>query len=107
MGRVKTRKVRNIKRNNLNDSLDDKVKKEAIDDDIDFVVERENAHNYAKSVESTDKLNKKIEAEDSLSIGVMVLILVLCLVVGIVLGYLLYRLAINSSAVVLIFNPFR
>lgn len=54
----------------------------------------------------TDKeekeLDKAIENEENFSITVMVIILVLCFIVGISLGYVLYRIAINSSNVMMI-----
>ena len=50
------------------------------------------------------QLDKEIEAEDNLSIGVMILILIGCLALGVGVGYLLYRLAINSSAGIIVIN---
>ena len=48
-------------------------------------------------------LDKKIELEDNISIVAMIGILIFCFVIGISLGYILYRIAINSSnAMVLI-----
>lgn len=43
------------------------------------------------------KLDQEIEKEDNLSITVMIIILVLCFIIGISLGYILYRIAMNSS----------
>ena len=43
------------------------------------------------------KLDKEIEKSDNLSITVMVIILILCFVIGGILGYMLYRIAINNS----------
>ena len=51
-----------------------------------------------------EELDREILAEDNLSIGLMILILVGCLVLGITLGYILYRLAMNSSALTLVFS---
>lgn len=52
----------------------------------------------------TDKeLEKEALQEENISIAMIVLIIGLCFVVGISLGYILYRIAINSSSV-LIFN---
>ena len=47
---------------------------------------------------------KEALSDDSFSIGMIVLILVLCLFFGVSVGYILYRLAINSSALILIFS---
>ncbi len=52
------------------------------------------------------KLDQEVENGDNFSVSVMILILVVCFVVGIVLGYLLYRLAIDSSAIVMIGKSF-
>lgn len=48
------------------------------------------------------KLDREIEGQDNLSIMVMIIILVLCFIVGIMLGYMLYRIAMNSSNVMFI-----
>ena len=45
------------------------------------------------------KLDKEIENEDNLSITLMIVILLACFVVGGILGYMLYRIALNSSNV--------
>ena len=47
------------------------------------------------------KLEDEAIKQEELSIGVIALILFVCLVVGIGCGYLLYRLAINSSATII------
>lgn len=44
------------------------------------------------------ELDESVVVEDNLSLGLMVFILVVCVLVGVFLGYFLYRLAINSSA---------
>lgn len=43
------------------------------------------------------RLEKGMQQDDNMSIGLMVLILVVCFVVGITLGYLLYRIALNGG----------
>lgn len=58
------------------------------------------------SDEMEQKLDKEIEHEDDLSITVMICILVLCFFVGISLGYMLYRIAINSSNAMMIVKYF-
>ena len=47
-------------------------------------------------------LNDEIEIEENLSIGIIVFILFVCFVLGICVGYLLYRVAINNSAIVMV-----
>ena len=44
------------------------------------------------------ELDESVVVEDNLSLGLMIFILVVCVLVGVFLGYFLYRLAINSSA---------
>lgn len=58
------------------------------------------------SKSSEQKLDKEIEIEDNLSIMVMIIILIICFLVGISLGYMLYRIAINSSNVMFIVTHF-
>ena len=51
----------------------------------------------------TDKeLEKEALQEENISIAMIVLIILLCFVVGISLGYILYRIAINSSSVLIV-----
>lgn len=52
------------------------------------------------------KMDKEYEKEDNLSVTMMVLILVACFVVGGILGYMLYRIAMNSSNALLIIHHF-
>ena len=47
-------------------------------------------------------LNESVASEDNLSIGIIIFILVVCFILGISLGYFLYRLAISSSALIVI-----
>ena len=49
-------------------------------------------------------LDIESEQDDSFSLGILVLILIGCLLLGITLGYVLYRLALNSSAVIKIIS---
>ena len=51
-------------------------------------------------------LDIESEQDDSFSLGILVLILIGCLLLGITLGYVLYRLALNSSAVIKIISLF-
>ena len=54
-------------------------------------------------VNKTDKeLEKEALQEESISIAMIILIVGLCFVVGISLGYILYRIAINSSSALII-----
>lgn len=57
--------------------------------------------NEQKVDKTEEKIDREIESEDNLSIAVMIAILVGCFVVGTILGYVLYRLAINSSAFIM------
>ena len=48
------------------------------------------------------KLDQAIEREDNLSVAAMILIIVGCFVVGSIIGYMLYRIAMNSSNALLV-----
>ena len=48
------------------------------------------------------KLDQAIEREDNLSLAAMILIIVGCFVVGSIIGYMLYRIAMNSSNALLV-----
>lgn len=51
-------------------------------------------------------MDKQMEVEDNLSVAVMAIILVLCFVVGISLGYILYKIAIDSSPMFIVRHLF-
>lgn len=85
-------KVRNRK---IRVKLEDKD----MEKDIDEVQEIEEVEE--------EKLDKELETEDNMSFAVMALILVVCFVVGILVGYLLYRLAIDNSNTLSIINNFK
>lgn len=52
------------------------------------------------------KLDRELENEDNLSITVMIAILVFCFIIGISLGYILYRIAMNSSNMMIIITHY-
>ena len=58
------------------------------------------------SDEEERELDRQVEASDNFSMGLIILLLIVCFVVGIGFGYLLYRLAINSSAVIVTYHFF-
>ena len=43
------------------------------------------------------KVDKELEKTDNFSVVMMIVVIATCFVVGIVLGYILYNLALNSS----------
>lgn len=53
---------------------------------------------------SDRKMEQEAEIEESISIGFLILIILVCFIVGIVLGFSLYKLAIDNSNVALIMN---
>lgn len=55
---------------------------------------------------SLEHIDQEFDSENSLSIALIVFVLVLCFIVGITLGYILYRIAMDNSSVLLILNPF-
>lgn len=50
--------------------------------------------------------DNELENEETMSIAVILFILIVCFAIGIVLGYLLYHIAINSSNALLIVQKF-
>ena len=120
MSKIKTRRIRNkdelitdIKEFNEkkvktvtynkkdNDDISSKIRKRKLrNSDKDFVVNKKNILKSDGELDET-KLDREIDAEDNLSIGLIFLILIACLVLGIGLGYLLYRIALNSSALIM------
>ena len=64
--------------------------------------------NISKNVvNKTDKeLENEAIMEENFSIALLVLIIGLCFLVGVGLGYALYRLAINSSSIIIMRHLF-
>lgn len=52
------------------------------------------------------KLDQEIEMEESLSVATMILIIVACCVLGSIIGYMLYRIAMNSGNALLVIPYF-
>lgn len=52
--------------------------------------------------ECSEVTDNELETEETISLAVILFILLICFVVGIILGYLLYHIAINSSNALLI-----
>ena len=60
-----------------------------------------------KVIDEKEKvIDNELENEETMSIAVILFILIVCFVIGIVLGYLLYHIAINSSNALLIVQKF-
>lgn len=60
-----------------------------------------------KVIDEREKVtDNELENEETMSIAVILFILIVCFVIGIVLGYLLYHIAINSSNALLIVQKF-
>ena len=60
-----------------------------------------------KVIDEKEKVtDNELENEETMSIAVIIFILIVCFVIGIVLGYLLYHIAINSSNALLIVQKF-
>ena len=56
--------------------------------------------------EREEIIDSELENEENMSIAVILFILLVCFIVGIVLGYLLYHIAINSSNALLVVRTF-
>lgn len=110
--KVKARKIKN----NVSVEITENVNQEFVENKINLEKSVNSSKNRKKvkarkiKMTYTDKeekeLDKAIENEDNLSITVMIIILILCFIVGIFLGYVLYRIAINSSNVMMIVRYF-
>ncbi len=71
----------------------------------DFAIQKDfSALNMDTTLE--EKVDREINAEDNLSIGVIILILFVCLILGIFIGYVLYRLALSNSALIMVLSNF-
>ena len=57
--------------------------------------------------DNEDVSDKEIEVEDNMSFALMIFILAMCFIVVTVVGYLLYRLAINNSNALFIYDFFK
>lgn len=96
--KIKSRKIRNEKKPVLNVAEDNfKVRKRKISSKELKVDLSEDVLAKKEAIE-----DEKIETEETMSIAVVLIILLVCFVIGVLLGYLLYHIAINSSNALLI-----
>jgi len=96
--------IENVELKSSEERLD---KKESIDTvKSEKKIKGRKLKDYEKERLEEERLDKEIEGEDNLSIGLIVVILVVCFVVGIAVGYILYRLAIDSSNVLIALRYF-
>lgn len=95
---VRGKKIRQKRKKNTI-SFTQVINKDDIKDELEKTL------NDSDKIDSEEvSLDKEAEQEESISIFVIVLILAICFIVGISLGYLLYKIAIDSSAVVMVRN---
>lgn len=95
---VRGKKIRHKRKKNTI-SFTQVINKDDIKDELEKTL------NDSDKIDSEEvSLDKEAEQEESISIFVIVLILAICFIVGISLGYLLYKIAIDSSAVVMVRN---
>ena len=96
------------RKNYLYNNLEDTDTKEILTEFVkQYYIKNENVPSKIMiSEEILDKEeaieDEKIENEETISIAVVLVILFVCFLVGILLGYLLYHIAINSSNSLLI-----
>lgn len=98
--KVKSRKLnKNIisKFNNLETNIDDKS-------GDDFVKNKKIKMSFTSKEEQ--QIDYQMETDDNVSIALIMIILVFCFIIGISLGYMLYRIAINSSVMFIVRNFF-
>jgi F0F1-type ATP synthase assembly protein I len=65
--------------------------------ELKYMSKKIKGHNVKRKSEK--ELEKEAIMEEKFSILGIILVLIICTVIGIVIGYFLYRLAINSSNV--------
>ena len=109
---VKNKEVSKVRKRKVN--LEKKVSKEDISENnsskkrklkkvkgskIRYYRLYEKNYDGDKDINEID-LNDSVASDDNFSIGIIIFILMVCFVLGISLGYLLYRLAISSSAMI-------
>lgn len=113
MADIKRVKARKLNKGILFDNKIDSYEKDNVENKEELknsISENKNKRKKVKSrkikmaytAKEEQKMDKQIETEDNVSVLVMVIILVLCFIVGISLGYILYRIAINSSSAMFI-----
>lgn len=98
-GKIKSRKLRNITAVKSNDnSIDISNAKKAIVKDNDKSYKKIKTRKIRMTLTKAEekKIDETIELNDKFSIGFMLVVICLCFIVGIILGYVLYRIAING-----------
>lgn len=108
--KVKTRKIKKPRRKGISftQAINVSEIKKASENVSDKVKLKIKGQKIKEKVlyEEEEVTDNELENEETMSIAVILLILIVCFVVGIVLGYLLYHIAINSSNVLLIAQKF-
>ena len=108
--KVKTRRIKKPRRKGI--SFTQAINVSEIKKASEEVLEKEKVKIKGKKIkgkvidEREKVTDNELENEETMSIAVILFILIVCFVVGIVLGYLLYHIAINSSNVLLIVQKF-
>lgn len=106
--KVKTRKIKKPRRKGI--SFTQAINVSEIKKASEKAVEKEKIRGKKikkKVIDEEEKVtDNSLETEETMSIAVILLILLLCFIVGVVLGYLLYHIAINSSNALLIVQSF-
>lgn len=106
--KVKTRKIKKPRRKGI--SFTQAINVSEIKKASEKAVEKEKIRGKKikeKVIDEEEKVtDNALETEETMSIAVILLILFLCFIVGVVLGYLLYHIAINSSNALLIVQSF-
>ena len=105
--KVKSRKIRNNSVSEIKDLDDNKD----INDYVDGIEKTPKKVKTRKikmsfTAKEEEKIDHQMEKEENISIVVMLIILIFCFIIGISLGYMLYRIAINSSAMYIVSNLF-
>lgn len=108
--KVKTRRIKKPRRKGI--SFTQVLNVSEIKKASEKVAEKEKIKIKGKKIkekvidEKEKVIDNELENEETMSIAVILFILIVCFVIGIVLGYLLYHIAINSSNALLIVQKF-
>lgn len=108
--KVKTRRIKKPRRKGI--SFTQAINVSEIKKASEKVAEKEKIKIKGKKIkekvidEREKVTDNELENEETMSIAVILFILIVCFVIGIVLGYLLYHIAINSSNALLIVQKF-
>lgn len=78
--------------------------KSNIENTIAIPVKKVRERKVVKAEFEETKEDIRVETEDTVSLVVAILVLIACAIIGIILGYVMYKLAISTSATIMAFK---